>query len=245
MAVIAEGLDRLPGALVERPELVPVREEDAVVVHQDAAMAETARSLAAGGIEAPQLAPGRRVEGEDAELGARRVEHAVDDNRIRLHLRARELVVCLIRPRDLQPGDVRRRDLRERGIMVVVGGAAVHRPVHCALSGKHGRNEGEETKGDAGRHRCFAPVGRGGSSKWSRISPTRTERIPCVEFCRRSASLSLSSLLGLSRRSFTSRDATPFPSASYSASSMPTTITTLPRSRRSTTPSTSTRTWPR
>ena len=41
VAVIAEGLDRLPGALVERPELVPVREEDAVVVHQDAAMAET------------------------------------------------------------------------------------------------------------------------------------------------------------------------------------------------------------
>src|SRR5439155_19948157 len=85
VAVIAEALDRLAGMPVERPELVAVGEEDAVPVHDDATMAKASRPLAAGGIEAPQLATRGRVEREDAELWASRVQHAVDDDRIRLH----------------------------------------------------------------------------------------------------------------------------------------------------------------
>ena len=130
----------LPDFPVERVELVAIREDHAIAGDDHAAMPEPLRRRpAAVRIEAPELFAGRGVEREHAQLGRRRVQHAVDHDRIRLHLRIPELVVRLVRPRHLQLADVLRRDLVQRRVVRVVGVAAVDGPVDVARLGRDGR----------------------------------------------------------------------------------------------------------
>ena len=59
-AVGAEGLDRLAGLLVQRPEKAAVADEDAILVHRDAAVPEARRpARAVARIELPDLVSGR------------------------------------------------------------------------------------------------------------------------------------------------------------------------------------------
>src|SRR4029077_4662035 len=58
-AVGAEGLDRLAGLLVQRPEETAVADEDAILVHRDAAVPEARRAgRAVARIEFPDLGAG-------------------------------------------------------------------------------------------------------------------------------------------------------------------------------------------
>ncbi len=85
-AVVAERSDRLSRPCIQGVEVVPIGNEDAVLVHRDAAVAESsARRGAATGIEGPPFAAGFRVQRHHLHRRRRRVEHAVDDDRVALH----------------------------------------------------------------------------------------------------------------------------------------------------------------
>ena len=159
-AVRAERRDGLSGARVERVEPLSGRHEDAAIVtalpeHDAAVHAERAGAPAAGKrVEHPQLASGRGVEREHLRPRRRAVEHAVDDDRVALDLRA---VVGLrvtraVGPRDFERAHVPGVDLIERGELAVARIAAVRGPVHgrlralgrAARGGQHHASEHEE-----------------------------------------------------------------------------------------------------
>ena len=136
----AERGDRRARPLVERPEKAPVAHEHAVPVHRDAPMPEpgSGRRTAAR-VELPDLASGLRVDRDHLQRRRRGIEHAVDDDRVALHLGALEGVVRVVGPGDLERRDVVPIDLRERGVADVVD-AAVDRPRHIVpLQRRHGR----------------------------------------------------------------------------------------------------------
>ena len=126
---------RLPGARVERVEPVADGEVEAPVlaalpVHEPAdARARTARRRRRGGSKLHFQLAGGRVEGEHAQPGRGRVEDAVGDHGLALHLRARERLAGVVGPGHLQPGHVARVDLRERAVAGLLRPAAVARPV--------------------------------------------------------------------------------------------------------------------
>src|SRR4029077_13066529 len=102
-AVGAEGLDRLAGLLVQRPEEAAVADEDAILVHRDAAVPEARRAgRAVARIEFPDLAAVGRVDRDHLQRRRRGVEHAVHDDRVALHLGALEGIVRVVGPRDAQ-----------------------------------------------------------------------------------------------------------------------------------------------
>jgi len=111
-----------------------IGEHHSIARDNDAAVTKaTRRRDSAAWVERPELAASRGVEREDAKFWRRRVEHSVDDDRIRLHLRSLEFVVCLVRPRDLQLGNVPRSDLVDRRVVRVIGVPAVDGPVDVLL----------------------------------------------------------------------------------------------------------------
>ncbi len=125
------------GFAVEGVEEVAVGEEDAVLVDSDAAVAVAAVRVSwFDRVEAPDLAAGGGVEGDDAHLGRGGVENAVDDDGVALHFGPLKCVVGVIGPGYLELLDVGGRDLSEGGVADVVG-AAVHGP-----AGVGGRRNG-------------------------------------------------------------------------------------------------------
>ena len=118
---------------IECEKLVAIVEDDAIAGDDHATVAETRRGwLPVVRIIDPQLLAGHRVEREDVHFRGGGVQHAVDDDRIGLHLGPLELALRLERPRDLELRDVGRRDLTQRGVVRVIGVATVHRPVGVA-----------------------------------------------------------------------------------------------------------------
>ena len=150
-ALAAEALDRPAGRRVEREQGEAGADQDARVAAafalpvDDAAVDAEPALVGARGerIEHPLLLAGGGVQREHLELRRRGVEHAADHDRVALDLRAAGPGVAgVVRPRHLQRGDVRRRDLIERGGLRVRGVGAVRGPVDGA--------------GDGGRRRRLA-----------------------------------------------------------------------------------------
>ena len=127
-AVRSERPNRSTRLAVERPEIAAIRDEHPIPVDRDAAVAEPAAGPgAAARIELPDLASGGRVERDHLQRRRRGVQHAVDDDRVALHLRSFERVARIVGPGHAQRRHVVAMDLRERRVADVVG-AAVHRP---------------------------------------------------------------------------------------------------------------------
>ena len=150
-STVAEGRDGAPGFAIEGVEAVAVIEDHAITGHHHAAMAEARggrRSVV--GIEAPDRHAGGGVERDDVQLGRRGIHHAIDHDRIRLHLRAGERVLGVVCPRHLQLLHVGRRDLAQRGVVRVILAAAVHGPVGGAPGGlglQRGRGKEKQNQG--------------------------------------------------------------------------------------------------
>ena len=157
---------------VEGVEVRAGAHEDALVgavgpVRDAAIDAERRRSVAVGArerIEDPLLRPGGRVEREDLQLRRRGVQHAVDDDRVALDLRAvvGAAVAGPVGPGDLQTRDVGRRDQVGRGVLRVRGVGAVRAPVHAcrrAAASRRGRSQRHER--DRQRKRQSAEHGSG------------------------------------------------------------------------------------
>ncbi len=151
-----ERRDRLAGLLIQRVEPVAIRDEHAILVHGHAAVSESrGRRRAAAWIELPDLASRGRVHGDHLERRRRRVEHAVDDDRVALHLRGLERIVRVVRPRGLQLRDVVAVDLRERGIADVVD-AAVDGPWDIVRRERCDRKDRDGTTDFHNRVTCAA-----------------------------------------------------------------------------------------
>src|SRR5450432_776456 len=134
-AVIAKIGDGLAGRLVQRPEKIAVREEDAILIYGDAAIADVARDLLSViWIEVPDLHAGFGVEGHHAKFGSGGVEDAIDDDGIALHLRIFEGIVRVVGPGNLQAGDIAGRDLLQSRVADVVR-AAVDAPFDIGSPG--------------------------------------------------------------------------------------------------------------
>ena len=167
--VRAERRNRLAGARVERVEALSGRHQDAAVVtsfpeHHPAVHAKRAGAGTGGKrVEDPQLTAGRRIEREGLQLRRRGIEHAVDDNRVALDLRAvvRLRVARAVGPRHLQAADVAGVDLVESRELPMAGIAAVHRPVERQLPlGRATRARGHRRAPEHDRDR-LPPSGQG------------------------------------------------------------------------------------
>ena len=145
-AVVTEGLDGTTCRGVQRDELIARRHiDDALVVtalpKREPAARELTRCFGAARtlIEAidPELLAGRSIQRRDgAACTARRVEHAVDDDRRTLEsiLRGRAQVRDAVAPRNLERAEVAGVDLLERRIARVTQIAAVGGPFAVARS---------------------------------------------------------------------------------------------------------------
>src|SRR5262249_11966454 len=123
-SVRAEGRNGLAGFLVQGVEETTVADKDPVLVDRHATVAKPRRrGGAAAWIELPDLSAGGRIERDHLQRRRRRIQHAVDDDRIALHFRGLERVVRVVRPRDLKPADVLWSDLTERRVPDVVDAA--------------------------------------------------------------------------------------------------------------------------
>src|SRR5580704_11767924 len=108
-------------------------------------MAKAALSgLATAEVEAPDFAPGLRIECDRVHLGSSGVEDAIHHYGIALHLGIFECLMGVPRPRHLQLADVGRGDLRKLGIADIVR-AAVDGPASIGREGP--RDAGREAKG--------------------------------------------------------------------------------------------------
>ena len=140
--------DGFAGLAVEGVEEVAVGEEDAILINGDAAVAVAAlRRRAGGGVEGPDLMAGGGVERDNFEGGRGGVENAADDDRIALHLRVFERVVRIVRPRDLELGDVGAVDLCERR-KADVSRPAVDRPLDIRRVESGNCDETEDQRGE-------------------------------------------------------------------------------------------------
>ena len=107
-----DGIGR-PVVLSRAIEEVAIGDEHAIGVHGDAAVAEARpRRRAAARVELPDLLAGVGGHGHHLQRRRGRVEHAVDDDRIALHLGRGEVVAALVGPGHRELADVGRRDLR-------------------------------------------------------------------------------------------------------------------------------------
>ncbi len=146
--------------------MISIGDEEPIPVHGDPAMAEPGpRRGAAARIETPELAPGLGVEGDDFHRGSRRVEHALDDDRVALHLRTLERIAAVVDPSDLEAGNVAAIDLDERRVAAVAG-AAVQWPVGVVVETVRCRTaKNDETENQAlwRRHGAILSDARGDS----------------------------------------------------------------------------------
>ena len=135
-SAVAKRWNALAGRGINRVEETIVAVENAALrsgapVNEAAIDARLRDAFHRGRIETPQLTAGRGVEREELQVGRRAVEHAVDDERIALNLRA---VVGIHaarakRPRDFELRDIARRDLLQRRVMATGLVAEIGAPV--------------------------------------------------------------------------------------------------------------------
>jgi len=156
--VSAEGRDRHARLPIDGPQPVAVSDEHAVLVNRDAAMTETRTARrAAARIELPDLAAGCGIHRHHFQRRRCRVEHAVHDHRVALHLRALECIMRVVGPRDLQLPDVVPVDVRERRVADVVH-TAMHRPL--SIRTRRGLSRARRHQHD--QRECFGFHGKPG-----------------------------------------------------------------------------------
>src|SRR5262249_5816305 len=104
-------------------------------------------------IETPMRLAGCCVERNDAQCRRGGIEHAVNDDRITLHLRSLENVASVKCPGNLQLMDILPIDLTEPRIANIVPAAAIDIPVSITCFGNLALGEGgvDEYRGE---HRC-------------------------------------------------------------------------------------------
>jgi hypothetical protein len=123
------------------------------------------------GIEGPLERATAGIERDDSQFRRRRIEHAVDHDRVALDLGAWKFVAGIEAPSDLEAGDIRGCDLRRGRVLNVVRPAVIRRP----LLGQ--QEEGEKRQSQA-YFSIPAPYSarpgiETGRRPWNLISPKR------------------------------------------------------------------------
>ena len=162
-ALLAERRDGRARVGVERIQVRPGPHQDALVgalgpVGDAAIHPDRVRAIAAGlreGIEDPLLRARGRIECEDLQLGRRGIEHAVDDDRVALDLRAvvGAAIAGPVGPGDLQARDVGRSDQVGGRVLRVRGVGAVRAPVDLRdtrLRPRMSTGQNDDREGDQG-----------------------------------------------------------------------------------------------